>query len=143
MHKTFFRVFLFSIFLFAGCKPENQKEQLKVQRFPNEDAPLALLMREMFEDLEEVKVAVGNGERIKSYVEKHRNLLEVKPTDPKVKTPIFHMMGEAYLESLANLEESPLELVKANYQTVINTCLGCHQQYCPGPVKRIQQLEID
>jgi len=142
MPKTLFRLFLLSIFLFSGCQ-NNKKEQRKVQRFPNEDAPLALLMREMFEDMEEIKVEVGNGQRIKSYVEKHRNLLDVKPTDPKVKTPVFQMMGEAYLESLGILEESPSELLEANYQTVVNTCLGCHQQFCPGPVKRIQQLEIE
>ena len=132
-----------SILFFWACDPPTQKQESLAQKYPNDDAPLALLMREMFLDLEQIKDAVEKGEAIRSYVESHRQLLEATPTNPGVKTPVFELMGEAYLESLSILEQSPPELIKANYQMLVTTCVGCHQQYCPGPIKRIRLLEID
>lgn len=109
-------------------------------RFPNEDAPLALLMREIFSDMEEIKHSIERGDEIKAYLKKHSELLHARPTNPQVKTATFELMGSAYLESLKMLEESPKALLQDNFKMVIQTCLGCHQQYCPGPIKRINLL---
>ncbi|MGY6744130.1 MAG: hypothetical protein ACXIUQ_15430 [Cecembia sp.] len=143
MHNSIYPIIGGIMLFFCSCSPASDKQEKQLQKYPNEDAPLALLMREMFLDLEEIKGAVEKGESIKSYLERHQELLEAKPTNPQVKTPVFQLMGEAYLESLYALEQSEPELLKANFKTVLSTCLGCHQQYCPGPIKRIQLLEME
>lgn len=140
MRKNQF-LFLFAIVFLISCqKQENKKETIQ---YPNEDAPLALLMREMFLDMEEMKEGIVEGKKIKSYLEKHKELLTAKPTDAKVKTEQFNTMGMAYLANLRTLEESSGEALLDNYKSVVSTCLACHTSYCPGPVKRINLLKLD
>lgn len=134
---------LFLLFIMAfnfSCQKKDEAKISETVLYPNQDAPLALLMREMFLDMEEIKVSVENKEALKSYLEKHKDILNAIPTNPKVKTEQFQLMGNAYLGSLTTLENSSEDLLIDNYQAVVNTCLGCHQQYCPGPIKRINKL---
>jgi hypothetical protein len=140
MRKNQF-LFLFALGLLISCqKQENKKETIQ---YPNQDAPLALLMREMFLDMEEMKEGIVEGKKIKSYLEKHKELLTAKPTDAKVKTEQFNTMGMAYLANLRTLEESSEDALLNNYKSVVSTCLACHTSYCPGPVKRINLLKLE
>lgn len=143
MHKQPF-LFLLVILLLLSCNQAKQEEKTEeAVRYPNEDAPLALLMREMFSDMEAMKASVEKGEAIKDYVSKHKDMLSVRPTKPEVKTVTFEMMGQAYLQQLEVLQNSPQDELIANYKVLQETCLACHQQYCPGPIKRINLLKID
>lgn len=140
MRKNQF-LFLFALVFLISCqKQENKKETIQ---YPNQDAPLALLMREMFLDMEEMKEGIVEGKKIKSYLEKHKELLTAKPTDAKVKTEQFNTMGMAYLANLRTLEESSEDALLNNYKSVVSTCLACHTSYCPGPVKRINLLKLE
>ncbi|MFN3801527.1 hypothetical protein [Belliella pelovolcani] len=134
-------LFLFALGLLISCqKEENKKETIQ---YPNQDAPLALLMREMFLDMEEMKEGIVEGKKIKSYLEKHKELLTAKPTDAKVKTEHFNTVGMAYLANLRTLEEGSEDALLDNYKSLVSTCLACHTSYCPGPVKRINLLKLD
>ncbi|WP_143961136.1 hypothetical protein [Litoribacter populi] len=137
-------ILFYAILIMASCQSKSEETTARdSSRYPNDDAPLAWLMREMFEDMEEMKTSVEKGEQIKSYVEKHQELLTLRGTEPhKSQQVSFQMMGNGYLESLKTLEASsePEELL-SNYQTLVNSCLACHTNYCPGPIKRIKKLE--
>lgn len=134
-------IIVFLGLLSISCTTKETKQEQNT-RYPNEDAPLALLMRAMFEDMEEIKDAVEKGNSIKSYLSKHRELLTARPTNPNVKTVTFELMGNAYLESLDLMEKSSEEELISNYKMLVETCLACHQQYCPGPIKRINLLNL-
>lgn len=143
MHKISSFLFVLGCLCIYSCaQKESSQTVVDPVQYPNEDAPLALLMREVFLDMEEIKLSVEQGEKIKSYLKKHKEILEADPTNPAVKTATFELMGNAYLESLKRLEESPKAQLSENYQVLISSCLGCHQQYCPGPIKRIQLLNL-
>lgn len=142
MHKCHSYLFILGWLLFNSCAQKDSSQTTLAVQYPNEDAPLALLMREVFLDLEEIKFSVEQGENIKSYLKRHKEILVAHPTNPVVKTATFEMMGNAYLESLKRLEESPKSQLSENYKVLISSCLGCHQQYCPGPIKRIQLLNL-
>ncbi|MBS9525295.1 hypothetical protein KI659_14850 [Litoribacter alkaliphilus] len=135
-----------AIFILASCQASTSDDKKRdSKRYPNDDAPLAWLMREMFEDMEDIKASVERGEQIKSYVEKHQELLTLRGTEPhKSQQASFQVMGNGYLESLNVLESSdePEELL-SNYQTLVNSCLACHTNYCPGPMQRIRKLEMN
>jgi hypothetical protein len=141
MHRLSFFIFVFLLLGYSCQKEADQK--IAVEKYPNQDAPLAILMREMFVDLEKIKEAVENGKNIDQYVEQHKYLLDAKPTNPDVKTETFQLMGEEYLKNLSKLESSQKEVLELNYKAVISSCLACHQQYCPGPVKRINLLQSE
>lgn len=137
----FFILLVFSLF---SCK-DKEKEQVKVfpVLYPNQDAPLALLMREMYLDMEEMKISLEKKETIKSYLEKHQAILTAKATDPKVKDAIFDQMAIGYLESLRQLGLGPYELKVSKYKIAYNYCISCHEKYCPGPIKKITNLQIE
>lgn len=142
MPKGVFAIFLLFSSLLISCQREDSSPKSAV-KFPNDGAPLALLMREMYLDLEEIREEVSNKKLIKSYLEKHKDLLNARPTDPKVKDATFQIMGIAYLKSLENVENSNQELLGDNYGVLVSSCLGCHEQHCPGPVKRINKLILE
>jgi hypothetical protein len=136
-------LFSFLLISFFSCQKKEEVKSTTPVSYPNQDTPLALLMREMFLDMEEIRSSVENREALKSYLDKHKDILHSIPTNPKVKTAEFQLMGKAYLESLRILENSSQELMLENYKTLVSSCLGCHKQYCPGPVKRINKLIIE
>lgn len=141
MHKPFLFLALLAL---SSCGNEqgraNAKEGIK---YPNQDAPLALLMREMFLDMEEIRISVEDGKAISTYIEEHKKLLTAKPTDSGVKTETYQSMGIAYLASLKQLENSIEEALSENYKSLVNSCLACHNNFCPGPIKKINLLKRD
>jgi hypothetical protein len=143
MHKITRLILSFFLISFFSCQRKDEVKSTKAVLYPNQDAPLALLMREMFLDMEEIRVSVENKQALNSYLEKHKDILGAIPTNPKVKTVQFQLMGKAYLESLKILENSSQELMMDNYKILVSSCLGCHEQYCPGPVKKINQLTLE
>lgn len=138
--------FLFLLILISLSSCGNNQGSTKVEEgilYPNEDTPLALLMRQMFSDMEEIKNSVVEGEDIRVYIEEHKKLLTATPTDPEVKTELYRTMGISYLASLKQLENSSEEGQLENYKSLVNSCLACHNNFCPGPVKRINLLKLD
>jgi hypothetical protein len=143
MLRNFFIFILFSATLFS-CNPKEHEKQVAVPRlYPNKDAPLALLMREMYLDMEEMKSSLEKNEEIKSYLEKHQAILTAKATDPKVKDAQFDQMAIGYLESLRQMGLGPYELKTSKYKIAYSYCLACHEKYCPGPIKKIINLQIE
>lgn len=141
MYKT---ILLFFWFTLLSCSNERKDiTRLEAIKYPNQDAPLDLLMREMFEDMEMIKISVEKGKSIKSYIERHKALLIAKPTDMGIKTESFQSMGIVYLASLRQLELSQENGLLGNYKSLVSSCLACHNDFCPGPIKRINLLKLD
>ncbi|MFD2033787.1 hypothetical protein ACFSKL_03240 [Belliella marina] len=141
MHKVF--VVCFMAVLGFSCSGKTENKSHEAVRYPNQDAPLALLMREMFLDMEEIKISVEEGQSIKGYLEKYKELLTAKPTDQSVKTEAFQTMGMGYLANLRQFENSSDQELLENYKVLVNSCLACHSNYCPGPIKRINLLKLE
>jgi hypothetical protein len=141
MLKYHFFFILFGISVFSCSEKEQQKAEPVLP--PNQEAPLTILMREMYLDLEEMKVSVETGKAIKNYLKKHNGILTARPTDPKVKDMSFDLMAKGYMESLRVLENSPPELLLANYKILYSYCIACHESKCPGPIKKITNLQIE
>ncbi|HWY37894.1 MAG TPA: hypothetical protein VNY73_05005, partial [Bacteroidia bacterium] len=54
----------------------------------------------------------------------------------------FDAFAAGYVDNLQLLcRSSKAEYVK-NYNAVINSCLNCHSDHCPGPIKTIEKLKI-
>ena len=41
-----------------------------------------------------------------------------------------------------NFEWQEKEEIQEQYNTMLQLCVACHQQNCPGPIKKIQKLRI-
>lgn len=143
------RFFLFlvafgSICVFLhSCRHDAPQAENTVVRTAEQNAPLAVLMREMYLDMEEIKGRVLDKEKLGTYLEKHRAMLAAEATDPKVRDSSFHIMGSAYLLHLERMEQSSEEELLNNFQALQQSCVACHQQKCPGPLKKINALKVN
>lgn len=132
----------FVLSLLLACTPPQQEPAAESVRpiNPNGDSELALLMRDMFEDGERIKAQVENGEMptgLKDFAAIHAAV----PTDSTVRGPVFTAFAEAYLESVRQMEAADSSSV-FRFNRMVDQCMNCHSEFCPGPKKRISKLYI-
>lgn len=139
MKYTFLLAVVLTMLL--GCSEKQEaKTNNKRPINPNGDSELALLMRDMFEESDSLKQLVVEGKSL-SGLEKYEDIHSAIPTDPTVTGPVFEAFANAYIESIKTLENSDSTSVD-NFNNMVNQCMNCHTEFCPGPKKRIKKLYI-
>lgn len=144
-------------FIFFSCSNENCEsescnkeesscafDEVKVSAInPNGDSELALLMRQMFEQGEDIKELITNNEGniTQEYIDELERIHTATPTDPEVKTPEFKAYTELMIQEANTLFSNDSNKVKG-FNNLVNRCIDCHQTFCPGPIKRIKKLTI-
>ena len=101
---------------------------------------MALLMRDMFEESDSLKARVMNGEEL-SGLRKYEDIHSAIPTDPTVRGPVFEAFSEAYISSIKAMEKADSNSVFV-FNNMVDQCMNCHTEFCPGPKKRIKKLYI-
>lgn len=139
---------IFSLIVFQACQDTPEKEIKTVQTpvkktiNPNGDSELALLMRKMFADVERIKKQVQEGETVTVKID-HEKILSAHATEPeKAASAEFKAWGTAYLKGIEKLTNSSPENAEQNYTSLINSCMSCHKAFCPGPIKKINKLNL-
>lgn len=137
MEKSWIVICLVSVLILTlntscGDKPKSLN--------PNGDSELALLMREMYEDGMKTKQQLLDGKQPEVHV-KYKNIHTAKATESlTVAAPDFKAFATAYEIAV----DSFIAATSANkvdaYQTMVNTCMNCHQIVCPGPKVKIKHL---
>lgn len=156
LYKTLLTVsvIIFSSVLFYSCgqTTQEQKSEVAVQpslkpaqkdstKYPNDDSELAWLMRDMYQDGEKIKTAVQNKQLPEDFREKFKNIHTATPTDAAVKGEVFDTSAKVFLQTLDKFYTEKENQVE-NFNIVVNACVACHQNYCPGPIKKIKKLAI-
>ena len=118
--------------------PETSKTKHPIN--PNGDSELALLMRDMFEESDSLKQLVLDGKQL-SGLTKYQEIHSAIPTDPDASGPMFEAFATSYIESIKALEASDSTTV-FNFNNMVDQCMNCHTEFCPGPKKRIRKLYI-
>lgn len=128
--------------VFFGCAetPESTKKAPRPVN-PNGDSELALLMRDMFEESDSLKQMVLDGKQL-SGLKKYQEIHSAIPTDPDASGPVFEAFASSYIESIKALETSDSATV-FNFNRMVDQCMNCHTEFCPGPKKRIKKLYIN
>lgn len=106
---------------------------------PNGSSELSLLMRSMEKQLSDAKAAVLQGTYKGVYPSSFDKIYTAKPTDANTKTENFDVFAGVYINADKAFTANPSI---DTYNNVVNTCLACHSQHCPGPVGRIKKLKI-
>lgn len=138
-------------FHFVACESEVKQQevitdssQVEVSETnPNGDSELALLMRKMFEEGEDIKKLITNNEGniTEEYIAELERIHTATPTDADVKTPEFEAYTKLMIDE-ANLLFSNDSNRVQGFNNLVNRCINCHQSFCPGPIKRIKKLTI-
>lgn len=109
---------------------------------PNGDSELALLMREMFDESIQLKEKIGLKESISLNLE-YEKILTAHATEPeKAASPEFKAFAALYLESIQQLKKTGSDSAAFHYTYMVNQCKLCHQALCPGPLVRIEKLDM-
>lgn len=112
---------------------------------PNGDSELALLMRDMMHSSENMKAMIKEGKLPDTFPEAFMKIHTAKPTDSDTKKASFDAFADNYLNNLHTLYNSPKDKheLTQNYNAVVNACVSCHTEHCPGPLKAINKLRIE
>ncbi len=128
-------LFVLSIMLFQSDKVNRQE----LSNYNTQDSELALLMREMHEQAKLLKLLLVNGEDIDQYEADVDFILEAEPTRPSVQGDEFESFARYFLKTNKEIYQNP---GIDNYNIMVESCVACHKEFCPGPVRTIQKLRI-
>ena len=143
MNSNFLYVFFtiaFTTLLLSNCgeKSSNTKPSYTMAV----DSELTLLMRDMYNYFDGIKADIENGEKvesIKTFQEIHK---AVATTPEKSSNELFQGMASLYVKS-ANRLNNPKANQKDAFNQMVDNCMSCHQQMCPGPMVKIKKLYLD
>ena len=127
------------VILFAACQQgENKVVQTIID--PNDASEMALLMRDMFSQLEDIKQKILLGEDIAQEQLNFELIHKQTPTDESFLKEGLVPMSTAYAYSVEAFNKQPSS---KNFSSIVNNCMSCHTQLCPGPLERIDNLIIE
>lgn len=121
-----------------SCLGESSSE---MKSHGDERSELAILMREMFDQGLVLKGQVDRGEELTG-LRRFEEIHSAIPTDPEVSGPLFDAFATSYLNSVSKLEESDSTKVEV-YNAMVDQCMSCHTEFCPGPKRVIKKLYLD
>ncbi len=107
---------------------------------PNQASELALLMRAMYTDSEHIKQAVLAGKLPEDVREKFKKIHLAVATETDMKDAAFSAMADVFLKNMDKLYDDKNQI--EDYNVLVQSCLACHQNHCPGPISRIKKLVI-
>ncbi len=150
MKKTFllcaFLVFLSAVFYQCTRKNITQTtntDNIVPEKYPNDSSELALLMRDMDKDFQEIKILLGKKDQnIPDIREKFAKIHTATPTEADKKDATYKAMADVFLKNLDTFYQEPLNRLD-NYTILVNACLNCHKSLCPGPTVRIKKLHLN
>lgn len=108
---------------------------------PNGESELALVMREMHFEANKIgrEIEEGKNPDLARLKDLASQLTTAEPTDSNQIDESYHIFAENIEKRIADINSDEM-VVKFN--DFVNTCVGCHRQTCPGPIKKIQKLKI-
>lgn len=129
-------VSVLAVFLFSMDKKAQEEKNAPVLA----DSELALLMRDMHLEAKALRMAVQNKEAIRDFKLNNVFILSATPTKANVKGQEFEAMASYYLQKSDSLSQFQ---DKESYNEMVESCIVCHQEFCPGPLKTIKKLQIN
>ena len=132
-------IFIFLSAIVTSCV-HHDKEIKQAILDPNETSEMAILMREMFAQLDVIKRQIEAGEDISHEQLQFVAIHKTETTDESFLTEGLTSMSIGFDLVVTSFNEDPSE---SNYKSIVNTCISCHQGMCPGPLERIDNLILE
>jgi len=129
------------LFIFIGLSlyhfdQDNRKD---LSNYEVQSSELALLMRFVHDQAKLLKGDVVKQRSLPDYNKEIEFITSANPTRPSVQGPEFESFARYYIEKNKSVFEEP---GKESYNNMIESCVACHNEFCPGPVRTIKKLTI-
>lgn len=132
---------LTGILSLASCQQKTDCAAPQTIMDPNPSSELTLLMREMYDHYEDIAEKLIAGEEVaieKLFEDIHT---AASTTPEKAKSDLYQAMAANYI--IATKELAAAKDNKAvHFNLLIDNCMSCHQQMCPGPMVKIKKLYV-
>lgn len=113
-------------------------------RNPNGASELATLMRTMEAQSETWRKEITeNKAGLSAVPDVYATLKTAVATDSEMKNENFDAFVDDYLKASAALVKAPKAERKTAFNAMTGTCMSCHSQMCPGPIKRIKKFYFE
>lgn len=148
MKKIWILGYLIGVSFFVSCQQQEQETTVEPKATKGwqpevmKQSELAILMREMHDQSASFKLKINEGEMPEKFPEHFKNIHTANSTDPDVKDEVYHSFSDMYLGFIKQYEEAEGDAKVIQYNNSIKACVSCHQQYCQGPIPKIEKLYI-
>ena len=131
----FLQLILIIAFLTSACSDKNPSNAIIN---PNQSSDLALLMRKLADEMTLAKKEINAGKqyRFSDYSDMH-TAPATKPEVPQ--TEFYQLMTKSFLQSISHFNSLQSQ-TQTDFHDLIQSCIACHQNVCPGPIVRIEKL---
>lgn len=110
---------------------------------PNGDSELAILMREMANWTDSCKVAIMENRSVMPAKPAGLSTLHTaKRTDETIDASLFNSMATLYEGQIKAFEGAAVADRAEYFNAMVSGCVGCHQNFCQGPLTRINKMII-
>lgn len=134
-------LFLCSALWFSSCEQQTPSEQpvVKAQSKVEAAKPMALMMRAIYDQSKSMRTELETGKALDSSFYRFLEFHQLEPTDSTVLVEVFYEHNEKFK---AAYEELLRASDKPAYNAMLTACVNCHEDFCPGPIKRINKLRF-
>lgn len=116
------------------------KKVVKPKSKVYQPSELALEMRTIYGKLKIIGSELKNGEPVTdSLLLGYEKILEAKGSEPSDTDESFMAFANQWLNTVNAFKENSSQ---ENYNRVMDGCIACHEQRCPGPIPKIKRLKL-
>ncbi len=138
---TVLAIFLLFAVIFVACSQETEKKQAVAKSEVLPAKPMALMMRAIYEQSAEMRDWVEDGKPLDSSYFRFMEFHTLEPTDSTVLVAVFYEHNQDFKAAFEALIAAGPN--KEKYNALLTQCVSCHEDFCPGPIKRINKLRIN
>ena len=104
------------------------------------ESDLSKLMRTMTSDAKKLREKVQKGDKIPMFYKKYKRIYTASPSSDNKKGDEFDALARAFLTNCERLHSSDDENRKLAYNSMVTSCIRCHEKYCPGPLSMLKRM---
>jgi hypothetical protein len=108
---------------------------------PDTSLTLVAMMRVQEADVLSLRQRIVDGDTLLADIHLKHDFLEGTPSSPDKNDRNFPELSAAFVEAFNELKSTPAKTEQFNL--MIASCIDCHEQFCPGPIRQIKKLQIE
>lgn len=110
---------------------------------PEKASPMAKLMRDMLTYIKKERYRIQEGLKPQPYPTRFEKIKTAQVTAGKKPAKDHEQYITTFMAQLnAYYKYNTWNERKATFNTVINTCITCHEEECPGPIQTIKENRL-
>ena len=74
----------------------------------------------------------------------HEDILSAEATEAeKAESDIYRAFAQVHVQNMDNFQLADHSKSIDLYENMVNNCINCHKEVCPGPLARIKKLKLE